>query len=83
MATTEQVNPDEKESLRAQRILARIKNKQLRRCLTRGEWESLLYQTPTQVKVLVQKLAVFHHYLPEDTICPTCGRKKAAVNDGV
>jgi len=73
------LTPDEAEALRclaADRIMTKLRNKRLRKCLTAPEWEALLFHVPDLVKPLVRKLAVYHRAMPADSICPTCGRSR-------
>jgi len=44
--------------------------------LSPGEWAALLFQTPTQVKPLVLRLAVHHGAAerPAPENCPLCGQ---------
>jgi hypothetical protein len=71
---TADLAPDEREALRVNKIMTRLKNKRLRKCLTAPEWEALLFHVPELVKPLVRKLAVYHRAMPENAICPACGR---------
>ena len=85
MRTRTDLTPDEAEALRclaADRIMTRLKNKRLRRCLTEGEWQLLMtYPAPVPIQNLLQKLAAYHRFLPADSICPTCGRSRNEASD--
>jgi hypothetical protein len=44
--------------------------------LSRGEWESVLFQMPDQVRHLVTRLAIHHgHLIAAPAICPLCAAK--------